>query len=104
MISKWWQSFVAVFQFGVLPTEAELRQQFPHKENCQSDRKFDQVQRLTDTAVNMFDSPVEYVSNLELITESEYVSGGGHWVSFGSFVTKHYLVCEHCKAKARFHG
>lgn len=82
-----------------LPTEDELRANFPHASTCAADRSFDE-EKLVDNSV-MWLEPLEYYSNLEEIEEERFMSSFSPWVG-GIVYTVSLLKCRHCGCKVQF--
>lgn len=87
--------------FPMLPTEAELRKNFPHRPRCTVDRSFDEPQLIKDTDLHIFDDRNTVMCNLFEVSVQESIQFGGSWMS-PIPVTVPHLKCNCCGAQAQF--
>jgi len=86
--------------FPKLPTEAEARLHFPHKDDCQADRSMDQRILVEDADITMFDPRIADFSNLEKRTGSVSI-GDQAWTGSITF-DSYFLKCKHCGATLQY--
>jgi hypothetical protein len=72
------------FQYDLLPSEADLRKDFPHLMDCQARHVAHEDDLIHEAAA------------------SRYESLQTHWLSFSVPMKRKYLRCRHCGARAEY--
>lgn len=96
-VSQWLEKLQTELR---LPSEKELRDDFPHHPDCLCNRWLDHDQPLRDVDSHILNQRVEVIGNLEQATELE-AGGHSHW-SGTIYVKVSYLRCKHCGQKVRY--